>query len=309
MSLYFTCPIPRKALWGGTTLRKYFHYLEDFGNDIGQCWVFSAQEGAPSPLLNGEYPGQTLSDLWQERPELFKSNKKVFPYIISLVAPEDDLSIQVHPDDAYGRALGYASGKNEAWVFLESPAEGSIVYGHSAQDQKQLLAMITRKDWQGLVQRLSVEKGDTVYIPAGTLHALTKGSVVYEIQQSTDVTYRFYDYDRRDQAGNTRPLQLEHAVACLHYGEADQSHPPRRVCALSHGREEICLENGSFVVRRILCSDGCTLCYPGYLLATIISGIGQVNATNVQIGSSFLIPAQEKVFVQGEFTMLTTSEM
>lgn len=307
--LYFTQTIPRPAIWGGTSLRRYFHFPENYGDNIGQCWAFSAQENGATPVRDQTGAVSDLSILWNKHPELFKSKWKQFPFIISLVAPEDDLSIQVHPGTEYARHLGYPCGKNEAWVFLQVPETGSIIYGHNAQDEKDLRQYISSQRWQDLVRHLAIEKDDAVYIPSGTLHALTKGSVVYEIQQSTDITYRFYDYDRQDAAGNRRPLQLEEAISCLRY-DLDESIAHSQIISmpLDHGTEEILIRNDSFVVRRFDCRDACTLHYKGYLLATVTDGEGFVNNQPVHIGCSFLIPAGETVHVRGQIKLLTTSE-
>lgn len=311
MSLYFTTPIARKALWGGKTLRHYFHYPEDFGDDIGQSWAFSAQEqeGGANVLTGGGFDGRTLKELWDEKPELFKSRYNKFPFIISLVAPEDDLSIQVHPDDEYARTIGFPCGKNEAWVFLQAAPDSAIVYGHNAKDKEDLQSYIDANRWNRLVRHLPVKRGDTVYIPAGVLHALCKYTIVYEIQQSTDITYRFYDYDRTDAKGNKRPLQLQEAVDCLHYGcTHGVARPEPKVIQHPGLVETVCVSNESFVVRRLECQGNCTIAFPGYLLATVVEGRGQVDGIEVGVGDSFLIPASEQVSVDGVLTLMTTAE-
>lgn len=309
MSLYFTSPIPHKTVWGGKTLREYFQFPESFGDDIGQAWAFSAQEGKSSPLLGGGYDGRTLLDLWKEKPEVFQSRHSTFPFIISLVAPEDDLSIQVHPDDSYAKKLGYPSGKNEAWVFLWSIPGNCIVYGHNAKDQADLESYIAQNRWQNLVQKLPVATGDTVYIPAGTLHALSKDNVVYEIQQSTDITYRFYDYDRKDKDGKGRPLQLEQAIQCLHYDDAKgQANPVPTVLRGQGYWETICVSNDSFTVRRLQCSEESTLCYPVYQLITVVEGEGTVDGHPLHRGVSFLLPANETITIHGSVTLMATAE-
>ena len=309
MCIYKTTLIPRRALWGGMALQKAFDLSDEFGNGVGQAWAFSAQEGASSILISGEYTGWTLLDLWRERPDIFKSNEKDFPFIISLVAPEDNLSIQVHPgDDAAGK-LGLSHGKNEAWYFLSAESDASIVYGHNARDEADLQRYVANGQWNELVRRMPVKTGDTVYIPAGTLHALCGGCVVYEIQQSTDITYRFYDYGRQDEQGKTRPLQLKDAIECLKYDDAEaEAHPAAQTHHFSGFTETVLIQNNSFTVRRLDLEGQCTLHYSGYLLCTVIEGAGSAGEENLKKGDSFLLPAGEKFRICGRMTLLTTAE-
>ena len=305
-----TKPIPRETIWGGKSLRKYFDYPEDFGDSVGQCWAFSAQKGASTILSGGEYDGKTLLELWEEHPELFQSRYREFPYIISLVVPEDDLSIQVHPDDTYAKQLGLSHGKNEAWYFIRAPRSGNIVYGHNASDEPELRSMIAAGQWNALVRYMPVQTGDTVYIPAGTLHALRKGSVVYEIQQSTDITYRFYDYDRRDAQGRLRPLQLEQAISCLHYDqELSAAHPLPQEMECAGGHVTTCVENDSFVVRKLVCHDGFKYCFPGYALITVSDGEGTINGIPAHLGQNFLVTVGTSISVSGNLVLLSTSEI
>ncbi len=309
MSIIFTNPIPRKALWGGTALREYFHFPADFGDDAGQAWAFSAQDGCANWLTGGGYDGWSLRELWEQRPGLFLSRYQTFPFIISLVAPLQDLSIQVHPDAAAAGKLGYSSGKNEAWVFLKAPDAASILYGHCARDEQALRRHISQGDWAHLVRQLPVAAGDTVYIPAGVVHALRKDSVVYEIQQATDITYRFYDYGRLDGKGQPRPLQLEEAIGCLRYGDVlPEARPRQTVRQLPGVTETTCVANDSFVVRRIDCHGECCLQYPGYQLMTVVAGESWAADAVVSMGSSFLLPAGEALFLRGELTLMATAE-
>jgi len=160
------------------------------------------------------------------------------------------------------------------------------------------------------VQKLPVTTGDTVYIPAGTLHALSKNNIVYEIQQATDITYRFYDYDRKDKDGKSRPLQLDQAIQCLHYENVPERISPIPVVTRGHGYwETICVNNDSFVVRRLQCDGESILCFSGYQLVTVVDGEGSVNGHPLQRGVSFLLPANETIKIRGTVTLMTTAEL
>lgn len=308
MAVLKTVPIERPALWGGTRLREYFRYPW-FGDAIGQSWSFSGQPGDSNRIESGAYQGKTLRELWQQAPQLFHSRFGEFPVIISLVAPMDDLSIQIHPNAALARAEGFATGKNEAWYFLEAPQGGDIVYGHHAENERELREMIAQDRWEALVDHLPVAKGDFVYLPAGILHALRKGSIVYEIQQATDVTYRFFDYHRKDAQGNERPLHLEKAIGCVDYSlSRKDAHPPVGEVALSAGTMTTYIRNESFCVSRFEVHGTQTLRFSGYQLFTVIGGSGTADELPLEIGVNFLLPAGDCVTLRGELTLMATCE-
>ena len=139
MGVLFFKAIPRPAIWGHTKVRDFFGY-DDFPEGIGQSWSFSAQdgEGLSTVCIKGGFKGKTLKELWEKHQELFGHPGEDFPVIISLVGPEDDLSIQVHPDDEHAQKIGYKRGKNEAWFFIESDPGASIVYGQKTKNKEEL---------------------------------------------------------------------------------------------------------------------------------------------------------------------------
>ena len=305
MSLYFTQPIARPAIWGGDRLARRFGY-QDMTDRIGQAWAFSGQRDNESPLRDS--PG-TLGDLWREQPELFQSRYAEFPFIISLVAPVEDLSIQIHPNDTLAQRAGYPCGKNEAWVFLQKPDSGAIVYGQHAADAAQLQAMVAHEQWEALIGHLPVAEGDFVYVPAGMLHALTGGCVAYEIQQATDVTYRFYDYHRTDAQGRERPLHVEQAMACVDFALGAQNAAPfRQLLTVPNVGITTYLQNDFFCIRRLAFHGEQTLRFPGYQLVTVAEGTGEANGQEIHVGDSFLLPANEPLTVCGSVTLMTTCE-
>ena len=166
MGVLFFKPIPRLAIWGHTLVKDYFGY-HDFPDGVGQAWSFSCQKGASNICETAPYQGKTLLELWQEHQELFGHPNEQFPVIISLVGPEDDLSIQVHPDVKAALKLGYQAGKNEAWYFIEAEPGAKIVYGHNAKDEADLTHYIKEEQWDKLIRHLEVHPDDFVYLPAG----------------------------------------------------------------------------------------------------------------------------------------------
>lgn len=309
MSIIFTKLIPQRAIWGGKALGQAFHRGDELPDGTGQAWAFSGQKGKSSLLRGGGFDGYTLDELWKTHPELFRSDKAEFPFIISLVAPEDDLSIQVHPDDENARKAGYAMGKSEAWVFLRGPERGDIVYGHHAKDEQELRDYIAHEEWAALAGRLPVQTGDAVWIPAGTLHALAKGSVVYEIQQATDVTYRFYDYGRLDGQGQPRPLHLAQAIGCMHYEPVDAPIAKQEEI-IRHGEvtETVRIRQTPLTVRQVNVDGEGSVAWSIYQLCTVTAGEGAAQGIPVALGDSFLLPAGEALALQGCMTLMLTSE-
>ncbi len=308
--LLFTKPIPRPAIWGGTLLRDYFRY-PDFPEGIGQSWSFSAQEGKGKSniIVGGPFDGKTLFTIWQQSPELFRSRWNRFPMIISLVAPEDDLSIQIHPNDAIAKEEGYPSGKNEAWYFLEANEGASIVYGQQTENPSQLRQRIAQDRWQDIIELLPVHQNDFVYLPAGILHALKKGCIVYEIQQATDVTYRFFDYHRKDAQGRERPLQLEQAIRCVDFSLTQKNaHLPMVVTVDNAIRTTTLMKNDSFCVRKYEVSGAETVRFNRYELLTCVSGEGTLNGIPVHIGQSCLVTVDSAVEFVGNMVIMSTAE-
>lgn len=308
MNILFFKPIPRPAIWGHTLVKDYFCY-EEFPEGIGQSWSFSTQENDSNICVSEPFVGKTLLELWNQHQELFGHPHEEFPVIISLVGPEDDLSIQVHPDKEHAQKVGYHAGKNEAWYFIEAKEDTNIVYGHNAKDQQDLQKYIDEERWEDLIRHLDVRAGDFVYLPAGLLHALRKGSIVYEIQQATDITYRFYDYHRKDEQGNERELHLKEAIDCLSYNLEDMKNNVQPIVhSYEHYTETVFISNDSFTVTKLEISGTCEYRHGNYQLATVVKGNGCVNGIDVRVGDNFLIPTGEKIKCDGQMTIMMTTK-
>lgn len=197
--------------WGGDRMRTFFH--KDIPDDhTGESLEVSAipglesrdPEGRTLPELITLY-GQRLTGPGFDRP---------FPLVLKLLDARETLSVQVHPDDDYAAREEHKMGKNEAWHILWADENAELVYGLRAGISREELADACRKGAavENLLRRVKVKAGETYCIPAGTVHAVGEGIVLYEIQQSSDVTYRFYDWERTDSQGRKRELHLKKAV-------------------------------------------------------------------------------------------------
>ncbi|ULT56690.1 mannose-6-phosphate isomerase, class I [Neobacillus drentensis] len=209
----FLKPVFKERIWGGTTLQQEYGYNIPSEN-TGECWAISAHPNGLSVIENGPYTGITLDILWREHPELFGNPKEqVFPLLTKILDANMDLSVQVHPDDAYARVNENGElGKTECWYIIDCKEDADMIFGHNAKTREELVDQITEGKWNELLRRVKIKPGDFFYVPSGTIHALCEGTLVLETQQSSDTTYRVYDYDRRDSAGNLRELHLERAI-------------------------------------------------------------------------------------------------
>lgn len=208
----FLEPVLQEKLWGGSRLRERFGY-EIPSDHTGECWAISAHPSGDCKIRNPEYAGKTLGDLWRERPELFGgAGGAVFPLLIKIIDAREDLSIQVHPDDAYARVHeNGALGKTECWYVLDCDEGASIIIGHNADSPARLREMVEQERWTELLREVPIRKGDFFQIDPGCLHAIKGGTLILETQQSSDVTYRFYDYGRLEN-GRPRPLHIRQSL-------------------------------------------------------------------------------------------------
>ena len=215
----FLQPVFQERIWGGTKLNSLFGYHIP-SDRTGEAWVISAHKNGPSEILNGSLKGKTMLDAWQEHPELFgkQQAKEAFPLLVKILDANDNLSVQVHPDDTYAQEVeDEPYGKTECWYVLHAEPDAEIIFGHHAQTKEEFLNLVERGRWDDLLRRVKVKQGDFFYVPSGTIHAIGSGIVILETQQSSDITYRVYDYDRTDDAGNKRQLHIQSSADVTHF--------------------------------------------------------------------------------------------
>ena len=206
--------VSNDKVWG---TKRLYEYSGDKNIDtIGSVYSVSGIKEISCEIISGDN-NRDLYTAVKNNPEKFGLPEGVdYPIIISFTGADQDLSIQVHPTDRYAKEYeDKMIGKSESWYFIEEPKE-KFIYGESRLEDKDIIRKkILDGKYEEVVDRVNVQKDDIAYIQSGSLHALTKGALVYEIQQSTDITYRFYDYDRKDRYGNKRELHLDHAINTL----------------------------------------------------------------------------------------------
>ncbi|MCM3095060.1 mannose-6-phosphate isomerase, class I [Priestia megaterium] len=209
----FLAPLFQERIWGGTELESQYGYRIPSAQ-TGECWAISAHPNGPNTVREGHYAGKTLGELWDEHPEIFGHfNSPRFPLLTKILDANDDLSIQVHPGDEYAQEFESGElGKTECWYILDCKEDATMIFGHRAQSKEEFMQLVNEGHWNDLLQRVKIKPGDFFYVPSGTLHALCEGTLVLETQQSSDTTYRVYDYNRLGQEGKLRELHLEKAI-------------------------------------------------------------------------------------------------
>lgn len=307
----FLKPVFQEKIWGGKCLRSVFGF--DIPNDkIGEDWAISAHPHGVSVVENGEYQGQKLDELWQNHKELFGNpTEPVFPLLIKILDAEDELSVQVHPDDAYGMKHEGELGKTECWYIIDAEPGAEIIYGHHAKTREELAEMIQEGRWDGLLKKVPVKKGDFFYVPSGTIHAIGKGIMILETQQSSDTTYRVYDYDRKDANGNTRELHIQQSIDVT---TVPAITPQIQMKEVRKGNSSIVtyLETEFFNVYEWDIKGITSFKKQApYTLATVIDGAGEL-VVNEKIypltkGASFILPNDVTEWtVQGELSIIAS---
>lgn len=289
-------PVFHRKMWGGQKLRTDFHFPIK-PEPTGEAWTIGAHPNGDCVIKAGPGVGQTLSQLYQQQPELFGNpTETTFPLLVKILDANQQLSVQVHPDDSYAYEHAHERGKTECWYILSAEPNSYLIYGHTAQTKTDLETMVNHQQWAALLKKRYVKTGDFVYVPSGTLHAIGPGVVVLEIQQSSDTTYRFYDFDRVDPAtGTTRELHIADSLACT----TVPHHDPVLPDPVHHpGKSETLLNESNFhVIRWQVDHETITAHHHGapYTLLSVIDGTGTIiighETTPITKGDSFIVPA------------------
>lgn len=295
MQPLFLKPVFKERIWGGTALQKEFGY-EIPTENTGECWAISAHPNGPSVIENGPFMGMALNDLWRKHPELFGNPEgKVFPLLTKILDANMDLSVQVHPDDSYAKVNENGElGKTECWYIIDCKEDAEMIFGHNARSKEELAAQINERDWNGLLRRVKIKSGDFFYVPSGTIHALCEGTLVLETQQSSDTTYRVYDYDRRDAEGNVRELHLEKAMEVTTVPHQDTVSKPK-IKEQKHAKVTTFVESEFFSVYKWDVHGKASFAMDNqYLLFSVIKGEGTLvhhgETYSLKKGSHFILP-------------------
>ncbi len=305
--LIFLEPHFKEVLWGGNKMREAYGY-DIPGDDTGEAWVVSTHPAGPSVVKEGPYKGMKLDALYEEHRELFGNlQDEKFPLLIKIIDAKDDLSIQVHPDDAYASEHeNGALGKTECWYILDAEPGADIVVGHHAKTRDEMAEMIDEGRWDEFLNVMPIKKGDFFYIPAGTLHAIRKGTLILETQQNSDVTYRVYDYGRL-QNGKPRELHLKQSKDVITVPQQpEKTEGP--VQAHEGYTEQELVENRLFTVEKYIIDGEAEIENPHpFLIVDVIGGEGDVDGHPIKAGDHFIVPSgYEKILIRGDLEIITS---
>lgn len=211
-------PVYKNYIWGGN---KFYEMGKNVPNkNIAESWELSIISGSESKISNGDLVGMKFLDVIEKYGQLIIGNtKKIKIPLVKFIDASDKLSIQVHPDDKYAFINEKGKkGKTEMWYVVDAKPGANIIHGFKDKlKEKDIVDAILNGKHEEIYREVPVKRGDVIFVPAGTVHALNEGIAVVEVQQQSDITYRLYDYNRKDSIGKTRPLHIEKALNVINF--------------------------------------------------------------------------------------------
>ncbi|WNQ10356.1 class I mannose-6-phosphate isomerase [Paenibacillus aurantius] len=306
-------PEMKERVWGGRALERFGLELPD--GHIGEGWMIGDHPNGTTKAMNGELAGLGLDEIREKYgQELFgtkgQTNGGRFPLLIKLLDCQDDLSVQVHPNDSYEKLPAGELGKTEMWYILNAKPGARILYGlKPGVTRESLEEAIQGGRIMDSLQEVPVKAGDSFYIPAGTVHALCAGVLAAEIQQNSDTTYRLYDYDRPGLDGKPRELHIEDSLNVIAYEGAGAT---RMTTELEEPNRWLTLaQSPYFVVEkgRVEQSWALQTSPESFVIHIVCEGAGQLvwtdGSLDLKPGDAFLLPAGLGSYsLEGEVTVL-----
>ncbi len=292
--LLFMEPVFKEAIWGGSRLQEVYGYPIP-STHTGECWAISAHGSGDCRVASGTFKGQTLSSLWENHRELFGAEGKggVFPLLVKIIDAKSDLSIQVHPDDAYAGVHENGSlGKMECWYILDCGQDATIVIGHNARNHEELEEMIEGKRWGDFIREVPIKKGDFFQINPGCVHAIKGGTLILETQQSSDITYRVYDYDRLSD-GKPRQLHIAQSIDVIQAPYAQEAgEGPQVTVDNAHVKKTHLVTCPRYTVEKLDITDVWEEEFTAdFVNVSVLEGEGTVNGISIAKGQHFIVPA------------------
>lgn len=221
-------PILKQTLWGGDRIIPFKH-LNDTLPNVGESWEVSAVEGSESIVANGPDKGFTLPEMVRKYKEELMGEANYarfgnkFPLLIKFIDAKLDLSIQVHPDDTLAKKRHNCFGKNEMWYVVDADKGAKLISGFSEQiTPKEYKERVHNGTFAEVLQTCEIKPGDVFYVPAGRVHGIGAGAFVAEIQQTSDITYRIFDYNRKDKDGKMRELHTSQAIDAINFADVQE---------------------------------------------------------------------------------------
>lgn len=305
-------PYVSETIWGGRKLIDEYNVKTDKSN-AAEGWMLSCLEAGPSTVVNGEYAGLTLPEVLQINPGWAGKNSERFdnfPVLVKFIDAMDDLSVQVHPTDEYCRKNGKGHSKTECWYIIDCEPGASLMLGFRDKiSREEFIKSIEDGILTEYTKKVPVKKGDFFFIEAGTLHAICKGVLLAEVQESSNTTYRIFDYNRTGKDGKPRELHVKDAVEVTKLEPYVNPYPPEK----ESDNCDLLVSCDLFSVRHIVCSDSFTFNSDdnSFVSLLIMDGEGTLRCGSHELtlkkGDSIFIPAGEsKTEVTGKLDILET---
>ncbi len=308
----------KQTIWGGDKIIPFKH-LDDHLENVGESWEISGVPGNETVVADGEYAGKKLNELVIEQKDKLvgKANYErfgdEFPLLIKFIDARQDLSIQVHPTDEIAKRQGKERGKTEMWYIMDSDKDAKLYSGLKMQiTPEQYKAMVEDDTITDALAQYEVKEDDCFFLPAGRIHAIGTGCFLAEIQQTSDVTYRIYDFKRKDKDGNYRQLHTKEAAECINYTVEDDYRTH-----YEHKKNEgvTLVECPYFTTAVYDLDEPMTLDYSeldSFIILIGLKGEGTIidnegNTVTISAGESILVPATtDTLKVEGTIKMLET---
>lgn len=303
MEIMKMIPAGKNYLWGGTRLRDEYGKKIDL-TPLAETWECSVHPDGPSYIGNGDHKGRVLSDVLKEHPEYIGTKVKdgKLPVLVKFIDAKKDLSVQVHPDDEYAREHEGDNGKTEMWYVIDADEGASLIYGFRHKVTEDIIRKaVATGTLDKHLEKVPVHPGDTFYVPAGTVHGIGAGILVAEIQESSNVTYRVYDYDRVDKNGKKRELHLDKALQVMDMNIAPEiQHKPRMIKYYPGCSKELLCRCKYFETERIRVTKGFTfsVMHTSFQVLMCLDGYGEVQTMDSELkpvrfskGETLFLPA------------------
>ena len=308
----------KQTIWGGDKIIPFKH-LDDHLENVGESWEISGVPGNETVVADGDYAGKKLNELVIEQKDKLvgKANYErfgdEFPLLIKFIDARQDLSIQVHPTDEIAKRQGKERGKTEMWYIMDSDKDAKLYSGLKMQiTPEQYKAMVENDTITDALAQYEVKEDDCFFLPAGRIHAIGTGCFLAEIQQTSDVTYRIYDFKRKDKDGNYRQLHTKEAAECINYTVEDDYRTH-----YEHKKNEgvTLVECPYFTTAVYDLDEPMTLDYSeldSFVILIGLKGEGTItdnegNTVTISAGESILVPATtDTLKVEGTIKMLET---
>lgn len=296
-------PVLKDYLWGGNKLTGLFG--RKGGEKIAESWEVSVHPDGESKCGGG-----TFSEYLKENPCAVDGAGSAFPVLIKYIDAKQNLSVQVHPDDEYAQRVEGDNGKTETWYIVQADEGAGIYCGFKRDTSKEeFLQKVQDGTVEELLNFIPVKAGDCYLIEAGTVHAIGAGCVICEIQQSSNVTYRVYDYNRRDANGNLRPLHIEKAMEVINFRAFEDRTGSGDYRTVTGGKIRLLTECKYFRCRELLLGGN----YEerngrSFVTVNVLEGRGTINGRHYEKGDSFFLSCGERLDLSGTGKMILTDE-